>query len=587
MNNGTGSIHLQGVGRVPAVPASALTVGDQLMYNGGSVAQITKIVDASAHFLKITQVSPKDGTEHLRKIKKTSLTARVPAEHRRPLGHDAPATAYRAQVRAPEHGQWVTVSHGATAEKAASDQSNYHPAYFASVLLDNHGLGWSRENPDGRAASVKAMTDGETLTAADGHSFRILPPEQPQTPARRVVEGVVITHDDTSSGTEPKHSADPDARAAVELFTAAGHTPAELTGDYDPETSTANGFLVVPRGAGSVYVYHLVDGKMQPEDSNAGYWPQSREYRRLFRDAPGWEVRNRAGASAQAQRIEEPSAPTRLAPGALVSHTAQEWAHSKATAVVVGVTREHHDGTCEYAVMAGQEFARRIGEDNPMTRETEWNSARTRPIEGPRAAVEGADIESKIVRSVLDSSRREEIIETARNPKLTRLASAVARVADHLSPEERNAADWHRVRLALLARGRFDVVVTSNKPEYTARRGVACIITHVAYADAVESRRKESQEEGYYAQVYYGETRLRVTEENLRISLALGVRESARPRFEVRRVSPYYFGVWDARTDLWASVSERREQCEEGATGLNSGRLELDDLGRIKGPDSL
>lgn len=185
------TIHLQGVGRVPAVEATDLQVGDQLMYNSGSVSQNTQIVDASPKFFKIHEVSAETGEEYTRKVKKTTLVARVPEEHRRPLGHTAaPATHYRAQVKAPTgdlgwmtpRGStgWVTVSHGETVEAAVSGltASGTEWSYFGSVMLDKHGLGYSYDSKvDGRADSVKAMADGATLTAEDGHSFRILPPE--------------------------------------------------------------------------------------------------------------------------------------------------------------------------------------------------------------------------------------------------------------------------------------------------------------------------------------------------------------------------------------------------------------------------
>jgi hypothetical protein len=171
----TKSIHLQGVGRVPAVEARELKVGDQLMYNYGGVYQITKIEDASPKSFRIFEVSAETGEEHSGRVKKDRLVARVPEADRRRLGHDAPATDYRAQVYAPQGRSWITVSHGATVEAAASGRTRLNQfSYFASVLLDRHGLGGTFE---ARAASVKAMAQGGTLTAEDGHSFRILPPE--------------------------------------------------------------------------------------------------------------------------------------------------------------------------------------------------------------------------------------------------------------------------------------------------------------------------------------------------------------------------------------------------------------------------
>lgn len=172
------SIHLQGIGRVPAVAAQELKAGDQLMYNHGGVHQITKIEEASPRFLRVFEVSAETGEEHSGRVKKDRLVARVPESGRRPVGHDAPTTDYRAQVYAPQGLTWTTVSHGATAEAAASGRTRGNRfSHFDSVLLDRHGLGNTFE---ARAACVKAMAQGKTFTAADGHRFRILPPEQPE-----------------------------------------------------------------------------------------------------------------------------------------------------------------------------------------------------------------------------------------------------------------------------------------------------------------------------------------------------------------------------------------------------------------------
>ncbi|MFI0966970.1 hypothetical protein ACH4S8_37150 [Streptomyces sp. NPDC021080] len=84
-------------------------------------------------------------------------------------------------------------------------------------------------------------------------------------------------------------------------------------------------------------------------------------------------------------------APERLAVGTRVRHVSQQWATSvvapKGTAVVVAVGREHHDGTCEYEVMAGQDFSRRVGPDNPMTRPAEWNSNAVKAVTTPPVAM--------------------------------------------------------------------------------------------------------------------------------------------------------------------------------------------------------
>ena len=79
-------LRLQSVGWVPAVEASELKVGDQLMYNFGSVCQIVKIEEASPKFLRVHEVSTERGTEYQRRVKKTSMVARVPEKDRRRVG---------------------------------------------------------------------------------------------------------------------------------------------------------------------------------------------------------------------------------------------------------------------------------------------------------------------------------------------------------------------------------------------------------------------------------------------------------------------------------------------------------------------
>ncbi|MGW3932906.1 hypothetical protein ACWECC_33155 [Streptomyces microflavus] len=187
----TATIHLQGVGRVPAAQASKLKVGDQLMYNYGGVYQITKIEDATPKFFLIFEMSAETGEEHSGRVKKDRLVARVPEASRRRLGHDAPTTDYRAQVYAPQGKTWITVGHGTTVEDATQ---GYKAAHFSSSILRNHGLGGSY---DANKASIKAMANGETLTAADGHRFRILAPtpahQKTATPAVAPAAARVVT----------------------------------------------------------------------------------------------------------------------------------------------------------------------------------------------------------------------------------------------------------------------------------------------------------------------------------------------------------------------------------------------------------
>lgn len=226
----TVTIRLQGVGRVPATPAYELEVGDQLMYNDGDVCQITRIDDVSPQFFRIFKVSAETGEEYNRRVKKDRLVARVPEAHRRPLGHDAPTTAYRAQVYAPQGKTWITVGHGPTVEDATQG--------FRPLILRDHGLG---DSYDANKDSIKAMTDGETLTAKDGHRFRILaPPPAPQKTAAPAASPA----DAPGEATEPVNEF-PVATAAV----------------YIPEEGEAHRDIVVvmsePAADGTVEVHSV------------------------------------------------------------------------------------------------------------------------------------------------------------------------------------------------------------------------------------------------------------------------------------------------------------------------------------------
>ncbi|MEU5959337.1 GNAT family N-acetyltransferase [Streptomyces sp. NPDC047525] len=73
----TGTIRLQGIGRVPVVEAQELTVGDTLMWNEGTTTIVRAIVDASPKFLLVTEKSKLTGEEHDRRPMKTRLVARA------------------------------------------------------------------------------------------------------------------------------------------------------------------------------------------------------------------------------------------------------------------------------------------------------------------------------------------------------------------------------------------------------------------------------------------------------------------------------------------------------------------------------
>lgn len=59
--------------------------------------------------------------------------------------------------------------------------------------------------------------------------------------------------------------------------------------------------------------------------------------------------------------------------GTRVWHINQQWARS-ATAEITAVMGPYNDGSYEYMVLAGENFARQLGPDNPMTRVAQWSS---------------------------------------------------------------------------------------------------------------------------------------------------------------------------------------------------------------------
>lgn len=69
-----------------------------------------------------------------------------------------------------------------------------------------------------------------------------------------------------------------------------------------------------------------------------------------------------------------------LSVGDRVYHVGQLWAYSLpgGTAEITGVLGPYKDGTYEYKLLTPEDFSRRPGPDNPMTRESQWASRATR-----------------------------------------------------------------------------------------------------------------------------------------------------------------------------------------------------------------
>ena len=99
------TIHLIGVGKVLAVPASELVVGDRLMWNYGSVYTVVSIEDVSPKFLAIAERDKDGKVWPARRFKKDRLLAR--------MAKAAEKQPERVSVSTPEilPGD-VVVSHG-------------------------------------------------------------------------------------------------------------------------------------------------------------------------------------------------------------------------------------------------------------------------------------------------------------------------------------------------------------------------------------------------------------------------------------------------------------------------------------------
>lgn len=69
------TIHLQGIGDCPAVPASEIKIGDFLMWNYGGILEVRELVKETPHFREFSVLC--DGKLYRQKLKKTRLVCRV------------------------------------------------------------------------------------------------------------------------------------------------------------------------------------------------------------------------------------------------------------------------------------------------------------------------------------------------------------------------------------------------------------------------------------------------------------------------------------------------------------------------------
>lgn len=69
------SIHLQGIGDVPAVPASALGPGMVRQYNYGATATILSVFQVSDKTLSVVEKSTDSGSVHSYRIRAATLAS--------------------------------------------------------------------------------------------------------------------------------------------------------------------------------------------------------------------------------------------------------------------------------------------------------------------------------------------------------------------------------------------------------------------------------------------------------------------------------------------------------------------------------
>ena len=92
-------VHLIAVGDMPGTPAGELRAGDCLMWNFGSVYQVTAVREASPKFMEITERATKGGEEYKRRLRKDRLVVRLtPTQARRAVA----CTVQGCQL-CPEH----------------------------------------------------------------------------------------------------------------------------------------------------------------------------------------------------------------------------------------------------------------------------------------------------------------------------------------------------------------------------------------------------------------------------------------------------------------------------------------------------
>lgn len=76
------TMHLQYVGRVPAVPLRDVRAGDRLMWNGGSVSHVVSVTPVTERTAELVELDDK-GREYTRRKRLDTLVCLMPRLHRR------------------------------------------------------------------------------------------------------------------------------------------------------------------------------------------------------------------------------------------------------------------------------------------------------------------------------------------------------------------------------------------------------------------------------------------------------------------------------------------------------------------------
>ena len=169
---------------------------------------------------------------------------------------------------------------------------------------------------DADRAAYRAATDEQIAAECAAHGVPAprtvaarIAARAEQAPERRVVEGVIVTHNGRTKGTAPKHSADPDALAALAALgdlrkaEVSDHTDISAQpGDLD-HTPDAWGFLVEPRGRGRVALYWVERGRYVRPDGEP--WAVELEIGADKLRKAGWKIEPHARRCVFAWRPTE------------------------------------------------------------------------------------------------------------------------------------------------------------------------------------------------------------------------------------------------------------------------------------------